>query len=128
MARPNRTPKTPRDGQSDGPKRPRLSLGTFYLFVLVTLLLLALASMLNNGAAQRDVDYSDFLAQLQRGDIEEFTIRDNVDVQGVYTAQAIDAGRVQAAEPQPTFGRQPDARAARTFRETASAGSGPRHL
>jgi cell division protease FtsH len=118
MARPNRTPKTPREGQPDGPRRPRLSLGTFYLFVLVTLLLLALASMLQNGAAQRDVDYSDFLAQLQRGDVEEFTVRDNVDVQGVYTEAAVDAGRVQTVAPEPTFGRQPDARAARQFRTT----------
>ena len=120
MARPNRpTPPTPRDAKkTEGPKRPRLSLGTFYLFVLVTLLLLALASVLNSGAAQRDVDYSDFLAQLQRGDIEEFTVRDNVQVEGVYTSAAVDAGRVQTSEPQPTFGRQPDARASRAFRST----------
>jgi cell division protease FtsH len=118
MARPTRTPKTPRDGQSDGPRRPRLSLGTFYLFVLVTLLLLALASVLGNGAARRDVDYSSFLAQLRRGDIEEFTVRDNVAVQGVYSEAAVEAGRVQAAPTEPTFGRQPDPRASRVFRTT----------
>ena len=118
MARPTRTPKTPRDGQSDGPKRPRLSLGTFYLFVLVTLLLLALASVLGNGAARRDVDYSSFLAQLRRGDVEEFTVRDNVAVQGIYSEAAVQAGRVQAVPAEPTFGRQPDPRAARVFRTT----------
>ena len=118
MARPTSTPKPSREGKPDGSKKPRLSLGTFYLFVLVTLLLLALASMFNTGSARRDVDYSDFLAQLQRGDVEEFTVRDNIAVEGVYTAASVDAGRVQASAPQPTFGRQPDARAARTFRST----------
>jgi ATP-dependent metalloprotease FtsH len=118
MARPTRTPKTPRDGETDGPRRPRLSLGTFYLFVLVTLLLLALASLLQNGTARRDVDYSAFLGQLQRGDVEEFTVRDNVDVQGVYTEEAVAARRVQVAPSEPAFGRQPDPRAARQFRTT----------
>ena len=118
MARPTPTPKTPRDGQPDGSRRPRLSLGTFYLFVLVTLLLLALASLLNTGGARKAVDYSDFLSQLQRGDVEEFTVRDNVDVQGVYTAAAVEAGRVQAVAAEPTFGQQPDPRAQRQFRST----------
>ena len=121
MARPTPTPKTPRDGQTDGSRRPRLSLGTFYLFVLVTLLLLALASLLNTGGARKAVDYSDFLSQLQRGDVEEFTVRDNVDVQGVYTAAAVEAGRVQAVEAEPTFGQQPDPRAQRQFRSTKPA-------
>ena len=121
MARQTRPPSTPRDGQTDGPRRPRLSLGTFYLFVLVTLLLLALASVLGNGAAQRDVDFSSFLTQLQRGDIEEFTVRDDRAVQGVYTEAAVQAGRVQTTTPEPTFGRQPDPRAARVFRTTKPA-------
>ena len=121
MAKSTRPPSTPRDGQPDGPRRPRLSLGTFYLFVLVTLLLLALASVLGNGAAQRDVDFSSFLTQLQRGDVEEFTVRDDRAVQGVYTESAVQAGRVQAATPEQTFGRQPDPRAARVFRTTKPA-------
>mgnify|MGYP004112835747 CR=1 FL=1 len=45
MASSPRTPQNPRDGQSGrdggGGKRPRLSLGTFYLFVLIALLALA---------------------------------------------------------------------------------------
>ena len=118
MARPNPTPKSPREGKPDAPKRPRLSLGTFYLFVLVALLLLALASVFSTGAARRDVGYSDFLAQLQRGDIEEFTVRDDVDVQGVYTKDAVDAGRVTAVEAPQTFGRAADPRASREFHTT----------
>ncbi len=121
MARKTSSPTTPRDGQSDGPRRPRLSLGTFYIFVVVALVLLGLANLLNGGAAQRDVEFSSFLTELRRGDVEEFTVRDGEIVQGIYTAAAVEAGRVQAATPEPTFGRPPDPRAARAFRSTKPA-------
>ena len=123
-SRPTRTPKTPRDGQpenprkADGPKRPRPSLGTFYLFVLVTLLLLALSSVLQGNGAQRDIDYSLFLGQLQSGDVESFTVRDDSDVRGVYTEAAADAGRVQTTTPETTFGRTPAASERRQFQTT----------
>ena len=120
-----RTPQNPRDGQpgrsSGSPRRPRLSLGGFYLFVLLALGLLALQSVLLGSGGAQEVDYSTFLAQLEEGDVEEFTVTNDADVAGLYTADALEAGRVEAAEPQTSFGRQPDERALRRFRTTKPA-------
>ena len=125
MATPNRTPGNPRDGQpgrkDDKNKRPKLSLGTFYLFVLVALLLLAVQTFLSGGGAGSEVEYSAFLEQLQDGDIESFEVQDQTDIRGAYTEEAVEAGRVEVAAPEPSFGRPPDADAGRRFRTTKPA-------
>ena len=121
MARPDRTPSNPRDGQSgrsDGPKKPRLSLGTFYLLVLAALVVLLVQGMFARDAGTGDLDYSAFLQQIERGDVEDITVRDNVDVRGVYTAEAVEAGRVETLEPAPSFGRPASPTASRQFRTT----------
>ena len=120
MASP-RTPQNPRDGSKkpdgDG-KRPRLSLGTFYLFVLIALLLLAVQTFLAGGGASSEVEYSTFLEQLQDGDVESFEIQDRVDIRGTYTEAAVEAGRVETPAPEPSFGRPPAEDAGRRFRTT----------
>ncbi len=124
MASKNRTPENPRDGQPgrkrDGGngKRPRLSLGTFYLFVLIALLLLAVQTFLAGSGGAPEVDYSTFLEQVEAGDVESFEIQDRIDIRGVYTPDAVEAGRVESAPPEPSFGRQPDPDAQRRFRTT----------
>ncbi|MEL6616033.1 MAG: ATP-dependent zinc metalloprotease FtsH, partial [Bacteroidota bacterium] len=113
------TPQNPRDGQpGKSPKRPRLSLGGFYLFVLLALGLLALQTVLLGGGTSTEVDYSAFLEQLEAGDVEEFTVVNDADITGLYTEAAIEAGDVEVEEPQSAFGREPDARARRSFRTT----------
>ncbi|WP_412060451.1 ATP-dependent zinc metalloprotease FtsH [Rubrivirga sp. IMCC45206] len=113
-------PQNPRDGgkRPDGSKRPRLSLGTFYLFVLIALLLLAVQTFLTGSGGATEVDYSAFLEQLEAGDIETFEVQDRVDIRGTYTEEAVAEGRVEAAAPEPSFGRAPDESAARRFRTT----------
>ena len=121
MASP-RTPQNPRDGQPKRPtgdgKRPRLSLGTFYLFVLIALLLLAVQTFLAGGGATAEVEYSTFLEQLAAGDVESFEVQDRVDIRGTYTEEAVTQDRVEVAPPQPSFGRPPAEDAGRTFRTT----------
>ncbi|WP_412068338.1 ATP-dependent zinc metalloprotease FtsH [Rubrivirga sp. IMCC43871] len=113
-------PKNPRDGSKrpDGNKRPRLSLGTFYLFVLIALLLLAVQTFLTGSGGATEVDYSAFLEQLEAGDVETFEVQDRVDIRGTYTEEAVAEGRVESAPPEPSFGRTPDESAARRFRTT----------
>ena len=116
------TPRNPRDGQpkrkdGDG-KKPRLSLGTFYLFVLIALLLMAVQTFLAGGGSSTEVDYSAFLEQLDAGDIESFEVQDRVDIRGTYTEEAVAEGRVEVAPPQASFGRPPAEDAGRTFRTT----------
>ncbi|WP_409945629.1 MULTISPECIES: ATP-dependent zinc metalloprotease FtsH [Rubrivirga] len=125
MATPTPKPGNPRDGQSgrknDKNKKPKLSLGTFYLFVLVALLLLAVQTFLSGGAASSEVEYSAFLEELQEGDIASFEVQDRTDIRGAYTEEAVEAGRVEVAAPEPSFGRTADADAGRRFRTTKPA-------
>ena len=122
MARQTPTPPNPRESKPGGsPKRPRLSLGGFYLFVLLALGLLALQTVLLGGGSAKEVDYSAFLDQLGAGSIEEFTVVNGVDITGLYTEAAVEAGAVQVEEPQGSFGREPDAKARLRFRTTKPA-------
>ncbi|MEM1057511.1 MAG: ATP-dependent zinc metalloprotease FtsH [Bacteroidota bacterium] len=116
------TPQNPRDGDSGrSPKRPRLSLGGFYLFVLLALGLLALQTVLLGGGGSQEVEYSAFLDQIEVGDIEEYTIINGTDITGLYTQDAVDAERVEVAEPRNTFGGSPDPEALRRFSTTKPA-------
>ena len=104
MASP-RTPQNPRDGQPKRPddkgKRPRLSLGTFYLFVLIALLLLAVQTFLAGGGASAEVDYSAFLEQLEGGDVESFEVQDHVDIRG-HLHRGGRRGRAASRPPRPS--------------------------
>ena len=119
----SRTPQNPRDGQPKRPeggngKRPRLSLGTFYLFVLIALLLLAVQTFLAGGGTSSEVEYSTFLEQLDAGDVESFEVQDRVDIRGTYTEEAVAAERVEVPAAEPSFGRPPAPDAGRRFRTT----------
>ena len=122
MASPQRSPQNPRDGGGGRPdgggKRPRLSLGTFYLFVLIALLLLAVQTFMAGSGSGTEVEYSTFLEQLEEGAIESFEVQDGVDIRGTYTEEAVEAQAVEAPDPEPSFGRPPDPDAARRFRTT----------
>ncbi|MFN3597722.1 MAG: ATP-dependent zinc metalloprotease FtsH [Rubricoccaceae bacterium] len=121
MAESKRPSQNPRDGQENrpgtAPRRPRFSLGTFYLFVLAALVILALQTLFA-GTSGREIEYSTFLEQLERGDVESFSIRDNTKLQGLYTAEAVQAGRVQASEVPPALGRTPGEQDRRRFSST----------
>ena len=122
----SRSPLNPRDGQpkkkGDGsPKRPRLSLGGFYIFVLLALGLLALQTALFSSAGAPQLDYSEFLEHVEDGHVEDFTITNDADITGFYSAAAVESGDVEIPEPQSTFGRQPSERDLRRFRSTKPA-------
>ena len=122
MARKTPTPKNPRDGDSGkSPKRPRLSLGGFYLFVLLALGLLALQTVLLGGSSSKEVDYSEFLEQVSAGSVDEFTVVNGADITGLYTEAAVEAGEVETETPEAAFGREPDEEARLRFRTTKPA-------
>ncbi len=120
MAQPERNPFNPRSGDDkpgsrSGGKRPRFSLSGFYLLVFLLLGALALQTALLSGGS-REVDYSAFLRQAEAGDVAEVTIVDNVEVRGLYTAEAVREGRVEAAEPPArSFRQEPPEQARRRF-------------
>ncbi|WP_218827659.1 ATP-dependent zinc metalloprotease FtsH [Rubricoccus marinus] len=116
------TPQNPRDGQNGrSPKRPRLSLGGFYLFVLLALGLLALQTVLLGGSTSKEVDYSEFLDQVQSGAVAEFTVVNGADITGLYTPEAVENEVVETEEPQAAFGREPDEKARLRFSTTKPA-------
>ena len=125
MARQNRPPQNPRDGQpkrpKDGEKKPRFSLGVLYFFVLAFLLLLLLQSVFLDTGGSTELEYSAFLDQVDSGYVEDFTVRDNVDIRGTYTEEAVESGVVEVAEAPPAFGRPASPEAARQFRSTKPA-------
>ncbi len=114
-----RSPETPRRRPADG--KPRFSLGTFYLLVLAALAVLFVQSTLERDGASGRLDYTTFLQQIEAGDVERFSVRDNVDVRGVYTEEAVEAERVEVGTPPPTFGRPASGEATRQFRTTKPA-------
>ena len=120
MARQTRSPQNPRDGQPkrDGDKKPRFSLGVLYFFVLALLLLLLLQSVFLGTGGTRELEYSAFLQQVEAGHVEDFTVRDNVDIRGTYTEAAVEAGVVEVAEAPPAFGRPAAPEAGRQFSST----------
>ncbi|GAB5535605.1 MAG: ATP-dependent zinc metalloprotease FtsH [Rubricoccaceae bacterium] len=122
MARQNRSPQNPRDGQpkrgTDGDKKPRFSFGVLYIIVLAFLLLLLLQSVFLDSGGVEEVEYSAFLEQVEAGYVEDFNVRDNVDIRGTYTEAAVDAGAVEVAPAPPAFGRPASPEAGRQFRTT----------
>jgi len=121
MARQN-SPQNPRDGQpkrgTDGDKKPRFSFGVLYIIVLAFLLLLLLQSVFLDSGGSAEVEYSAFLEQVEAGHVEDFAVRDNVDIRGTYTEAAVEAGAVEVAEAPPAFGRPASPEAERQFRTT----------
>jgi cell division protease FtsH len=126
MAQNERNPLNLRPGGNDKPdgraggKRPRFSLGGFYILVFLLLGLLALQTLFWTGGGT-EVEYSTFLEQARRGYVEEVTIVDDRSVDGLYTAAAVEEGHVQAAEPTRTFRQEDPTRARRAFRTTKPA-------
>ncbi len=79
------TPPTPPKGGSRVPGRPESSLPRWSAWIVVGLLisLLFLASTMDRGNAE-EIGYTDFLAQVENGDISEFTFDNNTyEISGV---------------------------------------------
>jgi cell division protease FtsH len=107
------------DGRPGG-KRPRFSLGGFYILVFLLLGLLALQTLFWTGGGN-EVDYSTFLDQVRRGYVAEIVVVDDKDVRGLYTAEAVEQGQVQTTEPVRTFRQEDPAQARRRFSTTKPA-------
>ncbi|NNF57610.1 MAG: ATP-dependent zinc metalloprotease FtsH, partial [Rhodothermaceae bacterium] len=124
MAQNERDFLNPRTGDDKpdkpGKGRPRFSLGGFYIVIFLLLGLLALQTLFWTGTGN-EVDYSDFLEQIEQGYVAEVTVVDNVDVRGLYTEEAVAQNLVETAEPARTFRQEDPAEARRRFTSTKPA-------
>jgi cell division protease FtsH len=100
-------------GRPNG-RRPRFSLGGFYILVFLLLGALALQTALWRGGS-REVPYSVFLQQVEQGYVHSVTIEDEVKVRGLYTEEAIEQGQVEAAETARTLRQEEPELARRRF-------------
>jgi cell division protease FtsH len=106
-------------GRPNG-RRPRISLGGFYLLVFLLLGALALQTALWRGGSS-EVGYSTFLRQVEQGDVERVTVEDEIRIRGLYTVEALEAGRVQPAETPRALRQEAPERARRRFESTKPA-------
>jgi len=103
-------------GKPNG-RRPRISLGGFYLLVFLLLGALALQTALWRGGST-EVPYSTFLAQVESGDVERVTVEDEVRIRGLYTVEALESGRVEPADAPRALRQEAPERARRRFLST----------
>jgi len=99
-------------------RRPRFMLW-IYLFAFMALLVHIFIRM--GDIEPQEVEYSVFLEQVESGWIEEVVVVNNLRVEGLYTQQAIQEGRVEVNPVQPNILTGPNPDAARSFVSTKPA-------
>jgi len=104
-----------RSGPGREPRRPRFSL---WIYLAIFLGLLVVQAYLWGGRAGTEIAYSTFLDQVEMGYVEDITVVNNRAITGLYTVQAVESGRVEAAEPQGGLIAEDRDTAARRFTTT----------
>jgi len=111
--------KLNRGPEGGGPRlpdrRPRFMLW-IYLFAFMALLVHIFIRM--GDIEPQEVEYSEFLEQIESGWIEEVVVVNNIRVEGLYTQQAVQEGRVEVKAVQPNILTGPNPDAARSFVST----------
>jgi cell division protease FtsH len=102
MAENDRDMMNPRRGEKrSGPGRePRKPRSALWIYILIILGLFIAQAYLWTGAPANEIGYSSFLDYIERGYVEEVTVINNRDIEGLYTEEAVREGFVEAAEPQ----------------------------
>ena len=107
-------PNTPRgtEPERSSSNPPRLSperrpKGLILIFFALLFTLLAHYLVFYGGESSSTVEYSAFLQQVQRGDVEEVTIVNGKRVDGTFTREAVEQGRVPSPAARETFSNRP---------------------
>ena len=79
-------PRQAKDKKKPSGGRPKFSLWIFYVLIFLGLLLVQ--ALFWPGSRQNEIEYSEFLEYVEKGYIQELTVRDNVAVEGLYTEEA----------------------------------------
>lgn len=111
-----------RDPEGSGPRlsdrRPRYMLW-IYLFAFTALLVHIFIRM--GDIEPQEVEYSEFLQQIESGWVEQVVVVNNIRVEGLYTQRAVQEGRVEVTPIQPNILTGPEPDAARAFRSNKPA-------
>ena len=114
--------KLDRKSDKSGPRlpdrRPRFMLW-IYLFAFMALLVHIFIRM--GDVEPQKVEYSAFLEQVKQGWVEEVVVVNNTRVEGLYTQQAVQEGRVEVKPVQPNILTGPNPDGARKFTSTKPA-------
>ncbi len=102
--KPERPVESPRGGARTPERRPRF---TFWLYLALLVAIIAHFFVFWGGQRSTTVPYSQFLDEVQKGYVEKVEIVNDVQVKGVYTQGAVDAGEVEVEPPrQDLFNRE----------------------
>jgi cell division protease FtsH len=104
-----------RSGSGREPRRPRSAL---WIYIILILGLLLAQAYLWSGAPSNEIGYSTFLDYVERGYIEEVTVINNREVEGLYTDAAVRERHVPTVEPQRGFMNEDPEEARRRFETT----------
>ena len=111
-----------RSSDKSGPRlpdrRPRFMLW-IYLFAFMALLVHIFIRM--GDVEPQQVEYSTFLEHVKQGWVEEVVVVNNVRVEGLYTQQAVQEGRVEVNPVQPNIITGPNPDGGRKFTSTKPA-------
>ena len=99
-------------------RRPRFML---WIYLLAFMALLVHIFIRMGDIEPQEVEYSQFLQHIESGWVEEVVMVNNLRVEGLYTQQAIQEGRVEVKPVQPNILTGSDPDAARAFVSTKPA-------
>lgn len=93
-------------GSRQPDRRPRFSV---WIYLAIFLALLVHFFVFWTGEEPNAIDYSTFLNYVEEGQVEEVVVINDSRIEGEYTAQAVEEGRVQTPQQQPDIlGNTPD--------------------
>ena len=110
--RPEGNPRGGRPADKDKDRRPRLSV---WIYLAVLTAILVHVAVFFGGVRGTNVDYSAFLQQVGRGDVDQVVIVNGARVEGRYTEDAVRAGRVEVAAPRRDLFSNPSTQKPRVF-------------
>ena len=94
MAQPERDNPEP-NGTDENRMPERRNRFSLWIYVIVVLVLVVNFVIVLSGENPNTIDYSEFLDHVEKGYVEEVVIINETRIEGVYTEEAVDEGRVE---------------------------------
>lgn len=96
----NSNKNNPRGNNPKGGRNPRFPI---WIYVVLLLTLLAIQFYFISPQNPNHIPYSQFLTYVKKGYVKSITIKNNVQIQGKYTDEAVSKGEVKVQKPQQTI-------------------------
>lgn len=94
---------TNKDNSRNSPKNGKNPKFPIWIYVVLLLTLLAIQFYFISPQNPNHIPYSQFLTYVKKGYVQSVTIKNNVDITGKYTTEAVNKGEVTVQKPQQTL-------------------------